>query len=296
MKSVCDATLIFKRHIWIKNENVEFTYNNSEIKCVFVEEKDLDKLKIHIVSNSRDEVYYLCLTVFNYLFVALGRVPQISSFIIDNENEIERMPSFYICSQRFDSRDMALFSINNNTLNENILRQIDLIDNQFPILSSLIALHSYNYENICDDHRVNLLIHSMEGYHRRQNPKKVDLKDRLQDILSELKFYDARYKIGICDVYEKSLEELLKNIRNQYSHYFDAGISDFTNLDFVFGFFVISYSYRLKIIKDIGICVEDKFVEEYYCILYDWLNIVKGNKIPFKSNAYKTNYRANLKG
>lgn len=276
--SICRIKLKFKKHLFLANENTDFKYRDSIVECKFNFEDDFQLLEVVIIADSSQDNLYIGINILEYLFLALGRIPEIDSFKIDGISQIKKISDIYFCSRRYNYRDMALFCINKGTLNAEILYETTKMNNKFPLLSSFIALHSHAYEKICEEHRINLLIHSLEGYHRIKNPNKMNLIERLDDCLNDLDYYDKKYEIGINEIYDNKINEVFKNIRNQYSHYFDANISKLTGLDYFVGFYIISYSFRLKIIKDIGIVVNENYIIEYYISLYKWIQKEKRAK------------------
>lgn len=284
MASICNIVLEFQKHIWAKNENVSFYYSNSQIDCTFSSNKKPEILSIKIDSDG--DTFAVSLGIFNYLFLVLGHMPEIKKFEINSKDIKKELSPKYFYSNKFNYNDMALFNINSNTFNSRILSYINGLNKELPVLNSIIALHSKSYELISEEHRLTLLLHSIEGYYRLLE-KHETLKQTIADCLSPMLNYTNKFNIPFSALYGYDMDSLFKDIRNKYSHYLDNKIVNFNDFDYLFTFFILSYALRLKISLDASIKVEENYVKEYLSSLYDWINETKGNKVEYLSVAYK---------
>lgn len=260
-------------------------------------------------SQEIEKLKTMLFNLFSIIFLYLGSYPIILSIIVDDkELDLSELVSKYNTQPYFKSKNRAICSISEKTINDEIYRSY-LELNQMP-LYSMQYLFCDNYKNIIVTHRITLLLHIIDGVvpddvidvMKSEIKSVYDIKDRrIGDYASKVYYLCKNYFFDIDNFYnceilsllgitQYELIEIVSDTRNWYSHFLDEdkkekrlkdGLEKWIYLEIIF------YSIRLLLADQIGININDDWIREYFYSIHDWISKIRGINKPYKSIAYK---------
>ena len=292
-----EAKLKYKRHIWLEYNDNSFFYSSCKIDYKFqINNSDLI-VDINIYSElSCDEVWLVFSEIIDFFYLSFGTMPKIVYY---KENECEKdlsnILSRYFPSDQFFKNE-HLIDISNSTFNEKTLATLKSIvrSKPFEIFWAFTALTSTAYEHIYAEHKITLLLQCFEGYIYNSVLPEADFKSRISKIVNDLFTYDKQYNAEILSALSVSEEEylnILKDTRHQFSHYISKRNSLSQGQDYIINFILLHYTFRIYLLKEIGIQPNERNIKEFLKSTYDWINVLKNpNFNNYKSVAYSMNF------
>ena len=288
-----EAKLKYQKHIWLKYIDGSFFYSSCAINYKFQTLKSDLMLNINISSElSCDDVWLVFAEILDFFYLSFGTMPKIV-YYKENEcvKDLSNILSRYFPSDQFFKNE-HLIDIANSTFNEQTLADLKSIvrNKPFEIFWAFTALTSTAYEHIYAEHKITLLLQCFEGYIFNTNSAEKDFKSRIKKIIDTFFCYDKKYNTEILSTLSVSEEEyinVLKDTRHQFSHYISHQNSLSQGQDYIINFVLLHYTFRVYLLKEIGIQPNEKNIEEFLKSIYDWINVLKNpNFNNYKSVAY----------
>ncbi len=290
-----ETKLKYKRHSWTNYSKGSFKYSSCQIEYDFKDNSKYLEMYISILTEEYNEVVCpVFIEIVDFLYLACGTMPIIDFYKENGVNkDITVLSCRFFPSKQFFSNE-HLIDINESTLNKQALTNIkNIISNKpFEIFSAFTALTSDSYEKIYAEHKINLLLQCFDGYIYNKDKKyhKMHFKDRLKEIINVFFEYEKKYNTEILktqNILEDDYLEKLKNTRHQFSHYIKKQNTLECGQEFVVNFFLLHYTFRIYLLKEINLIPKEKNVEEFFKSIYDWINILNNNDFKdYKSVAY----------
>lgn len=228
------------------------------------------------------------------------------------EKDIANLLAKFTTSNAFIRKSSILCNIDKTTINEKVLinyREIPHI----PIIS-IEYLVSDEYKSVVANHKIILLLHSLEGLADKSRYSK--LKDELKTILGKkstvekykphvygiLKdyFFDYHTKfdfeiLPLLEVNEMEFLDKITKTRDWYSHYLNYDHKPERlkyGSDMIIYFYILFFCIRAFIIDQIQVGFDETKLIEHFYTIHDWILDAKYKKdSPLKSKAYNINKR-----
>lgn len=258
------------------------------------------KKKINTIKKKFDDIY-------NFMFLLLGYFPLIESYqingaVLDTSSFVLK----YKTSSQFIKSYSALCKINSQNINEVSLSKFTSFVHR-RTLTSLEYLTCAEYEHMVSEHKVVLLLHTIDGFIKNtyiedellkevkkiyKNPE-VRYEKRVRRVFETFFYYHRKYNCGILQLLGVSRNKFIEKIsdtRNGLSHLIDKS-EQLTKGDLILRYFFITvYSLRLFIINELRLHTIDDNIKENLFVYHDWIAEHKyGDKAKLKSITYNQN-------
>ncbi|NMB32727.1 MAG: hypothetical protein GX992_00585 [Clostridium sp.] len=270
------------------------------------------KLHIEITGFDPPEILEkLLLEIISLFFLYIGGYPKLEQLAVNNEvRDITNLKAKYSTSITFLKEASILCNIDETTITEKVLANYRRIPHMS--ISSIEYLISNKYESVIADHKIVLLLHSIEGltdkniYSELRAELKATLgkkstvekyKPHIYGILKNYFFnYHRRFDFGILPLLEVNGMEFLDKItktRDWYSHYLTYENKPERlkhGLDMTIYFYIIFFCIRAYLIDHIQVNFDEARLIEYFYTIHDYILDVKYKKdSPLKSKVYNIN-------
>lgn len=296
MKKV-EVKLRYKKHIWTNYSNGSFNYKSCQINYIFTNLNKEIEMNITIFTESvYEDICPVFIEIIDFLYLACGTMPNIIYYKENNEDiELDKLSCRFFPSKKYFKNE-HLIDITNQTLNEKTLLNVqNIIKNKpFDIFCAFTVLTSKVYGEIYIEHSITLLLQCFEGYiYNKDKSYQIEgtsFKSRIKEIVSVFFDYDRRYNSEILQTLnysEDSYLTMLTETRHQFSHYISKTNALNKDKEYVVNFFLLHYIFRIYLLKELGLILNEKNIEEFLKSTYDWINVLNNENFKeFKSISY----------
>lgn len=274
---------------------VSIRYSRGEIIVTTKSKKSVEKIES------------ILLDIFSMFFIYQGFYPTIKSIKCNGIACNRDLVGKYFTSKQFKRISHSVIEINENTLCDAVYKKYKELCGTY--IYSFEYLCSECYEGITCNHKIMLLLHCLEGYiinskyeqlREKAVPKGIEGKfgKRISFVLKVLFYYDKKFKaelLKLLKVSKKKMIDILSDTRNENSHNLSTVSPLSKNLALkdggymIYYFYILYYIYRVFIVKELDLDVDEDKVKCYLYEIHDWLddNLYNG-KYDYKSSLYIT--------
>lgn len=273
-------------------------------------------LEIIMKSESdEDELKDLFFTIDKIMALFLGCFPHLTLLELNEiSQDLSMFLRIYFSNLYFNNRVRIFGEISPEIFDNKTISLFEKI-NEYP-LTSTFYLISDAYKPVLFEHRLNMLLHGIEGLVDKNNfsdkrlieidyeigisntkHKGAELRHKLYYLFDKYYLpYDVRFELHIFNLFDdelfgdNSIIKKLVDTRNWYSHFFSPDEKpDRLKENFIYYFEILFYLFRLHLLSLLNIEIDENIVIEFYRIIHDW--IVENNDLdePLKSMTYKNN-------
>lgn len=250
---------------------------------------------------STDKIISLSLDIFSMFFLYQGFYPTIESIKCNGIEYDINLAGRYFTSDNFKYISHSIIEINESTICDNVYKKFKALCGTY--LYSFEFLFSTDYEKIALNHKIMLLLHCLEGYIinsryeqlRATAPKRIEGKfgKRIYFVLKTLFYYDKKFKVELLKLLKVSkygMIKILSDTRNENSHFASKNLTLQDGGLMIYYFYILYYSYRVFIIEELDLKIDEDKVRNYFYEIHDWLsdNLYKA-KYAYKSSIYRVN-------
>ena len=244
-------------------------------------------IKKHITSNSNvafleflgaddfEGLYNIYLDVYTLFFICYGSYPLMLNLSYNDINEdLSEYAPKYFSSKEYIDGECALFVINDNVINKNVIERLK--DIKTYALDSLEYLTSENYKHMVINHKITLLSHIVSGFTNPEACYKNNVKN-----ISDKYFFNYTNGISVLDALAMNQDLFISKVadtRNWYSHFFDESKKPNKlkeGYEIAFFISIIFFMLRLLLSEKIGISVSDTIINHHYTCIKFWIIKVK---------------------
>ena len=297
MKKI-EAKLRYKKHIWINYSNGSFNYNSCQVDYTFTysnKNKEIEMNIIILTESVYEDICPVFIEIIDFMYLACGTMPIITFYRENNKDiELKKLSCRFFPSMKYFKNE-HLIDITNQTLNDKTLLKVqNIIKNKpFDIFCAFTVLTKV-YGEIYIEHSITLLLQCLEGYIYNKDKsyqiKGISFKYRIKEIVSVFFDYDKRYNSEILQTLNYSEDSyliMLSDTRHQFSHYISKANALNKDKEYVVNLFILHYIFRLYLLKELGLILNEKNVEEFLKSTYDWINVLNNENFKeFKSISY----------
>lgn len=296
------AELIHKAFLMQPIKAFSFVHYNTNIKV----SKNNDCLVVELVGRRGQkgllEIFH---DLYDLLFLMLGAYP-IRQNLTYNDKAIDTSEwvGRYMTATHFNETEAAFGDITIENINSNSLINIKKVHMQS--LSSLSHIVSKYYEHVVTNHKIELMLHTIDGFFihsiyydellqkKRQKAKCNDTKynENVERVFKQFFYYHRKYNceiLSVLGITKKIFYKTVTDTRNDFSHLLGKKKNRLiSGGDMVYYMDLIFIAERLFILDEIlNLRSNESMIQEYMYIMHDWIDeVVNNRKNRIKSKRY----------
>lgn len=243
-------------------------------------------------------LWELCHDLLSLIFIYLGSFPEIREITYNGkQNDLSPMIRKFWSEEYYKKVITCLCNISEETINQKCMESYRRLP-RLP-LYSMQYLMSSTYEHIVANHRITLLLHTIDGFIDDGVGKQSAIEAKNRYVMSNnpgnyfgkvyalCKGYFFKYHrkfnfkiLQALHVNQRTFIEVIADTRNWYSHFLPSARKPHKMQkgdDMRIYFDILFYVLRLHLISEIGVAIDDSTVCTYFYAVREWVSAVKSS-------------------